>query len=126
MIYRLNACTDLLSQELTPGRDPGLLAADERWRVSVNVGSTRCANYCHLREIKLKFTQVTPRLFCWTNRSCDKRSGLSEVRFNVDFSFVRYKVPKLHNLGYDHLIILIRNLYIYIYMYCFNINQNYL
>lgn len=52
VIYRPNACTDLLSQELTPGRDPGLLAADERWRVSVNVGSTHCANYYHLRKIK--------------------------------------------------------------------------
>lgn len=40
VIYRPNARTDLLSQELTPGRDPGLLAADERWHVSVNVGST--------------------------------------------------------------------------------------
>lgn len=52
VIYRPNACTDLLSQELTPGRDPGLLAADERWRVSVNVGSTHCTNYYHLRKIK--------------------------------------------------------------------------
>jgi len=52
VIYRPNACTDLLSQELTPGRDPGLLAADERWRVSVNVGSTHRANYYHLRKIK--------------------------------------------------------------------------
>jgi len=37
---------------LTPGRDPELLAADERWRVSVNVGSTHRANYYHLRKIK--------------------------------------------------------------------------
>lgn len=51
VIYRPNACTDLLSQELTPGRDPELLAADERWRVSVNVGSTHCANYYQLRKI---------------------------------------------------------------------------
>jgi len=51
VIYRPNACTDLLSQELTSGsRSRAPLAADERWRVSVNVGSTRCANYCHLCE----------------------------------------------------------------------------
>jgi len=51
VIYRPNACTDLLSRELTSGsRSRAPLAADERWRVSVNVGSTRCANYCHLCE----------------------------------------------------------------------------
>jgi len=35
-----------------PRDDPGLLAADERWRVSVNVGSIHCTNYYHLRKIK--------------------------------------------------------------------------
>lgn len=68
VIYRSNACTDLLSQELTPGRR--LLAADERWHVSVNVGNTRCANYCHLREIKPpEFTQFVFQLFRYISRS---------------------------------------------------------
>lgn len=62
VIYRPNACTDLLSQELTPGRDPELLAADERWRVSVNVGSTRCANYYQPREIKPNFLRRVPMI----------------------------------------------------------------
>lgn len=60
MIYRSNACTDLLSQELTPGRDlgiPVLRALMSDGAFPLMSASYVAANYCHLGEIMSEFTR---------------------------------------------------------------------
>lgn len=92
VIYRPNACTDLLSQELTSGRDPGLLAADERWRVSVNVGSTRCANYYTFAKLSRIYTSWISMILLdgIVHDECDKRSRLpTKSRVLLTFSLSR-------------------------------------
>lgn len=68
MIYRPNACTDLLSQELTPGRDPAVRPGS----VLMSDGAFPLMSGAHVAQIIATFAR-SRRIY--TLRSVDDPPG---------------------------------------------------